>query len=148
MISCYNFTKKFHTSPLKLHANIEKVFIFEFPNTPVNVHTDFAGQRPTLTGSVLQCPFEFWCLRIHWGAKDEEGSEYRVMGNRSVHLYLNLNRPKDFYFVLQNINLNRFPMEIHLVFRRVNDSLTNGAQLDGNEDTLILVYTCKVYGNT
>lgn len=86
MISCHKMTNNYLNSPFKLYTNIDKVCIFEFPNTSVNIQTEFAGQRPTLTGSVLQCPFEFQCLRIHWGAKSDEGNEYRVMGNRLVPL--------------------------------------------------------------
>ncbi|VVC30823.1 Alpha carbonic anhydrase,Carbonic anhydrase, alpha-class, conserved site [Cinara cedri] len=85
----------------------------------VDVFAEYAiGQRPMLTGSILRCPYEFWCFHFHWGAKNDEGSEHSVLGIR-------------------------FPLEIHLVFTNISCKNTDEA-LDSDDGLLILVYLCKL----
>ncbi|VVC39181.1 Alpha carbonic anhydrase [Cinara cedri] len=87
----------------------------------LDIQTEFDGKRPVLTGSVLPCPYEFRSYRFHWGAKNDEGGEHRVMGKQ-------------------------FPMEIHLVFHSVSQNLHTDEVLDDDNDNnmLILVYLCKL----
>lgn len=84
----------------------------------LNVEPKYSGQVPTLSGSVLRCPYEFWCFHFHWGSDNEHGSEHRLDGRQ-------------------------LPMEIHLVFYNVKYLNTNEA-LKAKDGILTLVYMCKV----
>jgi len=53
------------------------LFYFKFQ---VNVEAEYSGPRPSLNGSILQCPYELSSFHFHWGTKHDDGSEHRIMG--------------------------------------------------------------------
>jgi len=53
------------------------LFYFKFK---VSVDAEYSGPRPSLNGSILQCPYEFSSFHFHWGTKLKNGSEHRTMG--------------------------------------------------------------------
>eukprot|EP00102_Acyrthosiphon_pisum_P021674 XP_016658884.1 PREDICTED: carbonic anhydrase 7-like [Acyrthosiphon pisum] len=98
------------TIPLKMSVkNIGMTF---------SVDAEYSGTRPSLNGSILQCPYEFSSFHFHWGSKLKNGSEHRTMGKCS-------------------------PMEIHVVFYNISYSNTSEA-FNAEDGKLILTYMCKV----
>lgn len=73
------FVFQFSTLNVKLYVCL--FFLFRLFRS-VHVEAEYAGPRPSLSGSVLRCPYGFWCFHFHWNATDKDGSEHRIMGKR------------------------------------------------------------------